>query len=193
MAASPTLEQRYTPEDLLAMEDGPNYELVDGQLVEKPVSRLSIATTSGVLAEWHRFGRASGAGEAYGPELMVRAFPWAPGMIRRPDVACVSADRIPEGDWGILDIAPDWVCEAVSRNDTAYEVRAKAEMWVRAGVRLVWVAYPESRAIDVYQPGRSLRGFGPGDEITGEDVFPGFRARVDTLFPEPLPTVEPTT
>ena len=34
-------DKTYTPEDLLAMPDRRNYELVDGQLVERNVSVLS--------------------------------------------------------------------------------------------------------------------------------------------------------
>ena len=34
-------EKTYTPEDLLSMPDGKNYELVDGHLVERNMSQLS--------------------------------------------------------------------------------------------------------------------------------------------------------
>ena len=35
MITAVATQTRYTPEDLLAMPDGKNYELVDGQLVER--------------------------------------------------------------------------------------------------------------------------------------------------------------
>ena len=38
---STVAEQTYTPEDLLAMPDRKNYELVDGHLVERHMSVLS--------------------------------------------------------------------------------------------------------------------------------------------------------
>ena len=41
----------YTPEELLAMPDGKNYELVDGHLVERKVSTLS----SWVAGQLHRY------------------------------------------------------------------------------------------------------------------------------------------
>jgi Uma2 family endonuclease len=43
------------------------------------------------------------------------------------------------------------VIEAVSPNDTAYEVEDKIAQWLGAGVRLVWVLYPETQRVQVHR------------------------------------------
>jgi len=192
MSASPKLERRYTPEDLLTMEDGSSYELIDGQLVEKPVSAESSATG-------YRIGgfievttvAPQRLGRTYGPDVHFRAFPWAPQMLRMPDAAFIRADRLIGHDVGIVTIAPDWVLEAISPNDTANDVREKVDLWLRAGVRLVWVASTLTREIDVYRPGHPMRRYTADEEITGEDVIPGLRVVVGTLFPVPLSELVP--
>ena len=41
---------RYTPEDLLAMPDGENYELVDGRLVERNMGGIELDRRTIALA-----------------------------------------------------------------------------------------------------------------------------------------------
>jgi hypothetical protein len=52
----------------------------------------------------------------------------------------------------------------------------KAQVWLDRGVRLVWVVWPEGRAIDVWTRDaaapHTLRG---ADHLDGDDVVPGFR------------------
>ena len=60
---------------------------------------------------------------------------------------------------------------------------------MQAGVAMVWVVEPELRIVDVYlKDGTSSRLREP-DELSGEDVLPGFRCRVAELFPE-LPAAQ---
>jgi Uma2 family endonuclease len=92
---------------------------------------------------------------------------------------------VPRDDPGFLLVAPDLVVEVVSRHDRWPEVREKAAMWLRAGVRLVWVADPRQREIYVYRPGARPEVFTADDQITGLDVIPGFAAPVASLFHEP--------
>jgi Uma2 family endonuclease len=120
----------------------------------------------------------------YNAELQVRAFR-EPSLVRKPDAAFVQASRVPVADRGYLELAPDAVVEVVSPNDGAQEVRDKVEQWLSAGVRLVWVAYPSVREIIAYRPGQRPNVFTAADEITGEDVIPGFRTAVADFFPKP--------
>jgi Uma2 family endonuclease len=59
----------------------------------------------------------------------------------------------------------------------------KARLWLTRGVRVVWVVWPRRRAIDVWTPGdQEPRQLGPGDELDGGDVLPGFRYPVAEAF-----------
>jgi hypothetical protein len=48
---------------------------------------------------------------------------------------------------------------------------------------LVWEVNPEIRLVHVHRKDGTASRLHPTDELTGEDVLPGFRCRVADLFP----------
>ena len=69
-------------------------------------------------------------------------FPEDP-ILRVPDAAFVRADRLTELDEdGFLHLAPDLVVEVISPSDRMEVVLAKVDLWLDAGVRLVWLVDP---------------------------------------------------
>ena len=87
--------------------------------------------------------------------------------------------RIPDG---YAEVVPDLVVEVVSPNDTQREVAAKARMWLRYDVRLVWVVLPQTRSVDVYRPGHAAVTLTEQDTLDGQDVLPGFTCAVSAVF-----------
>ncbi len=55
-------------------------------------------------------------------------------------------------------------------------------MWLDYGVRLVWVAHPGTRTVDVYLPGGSILTLTEDDSLDGGDVLPGFVCPVRDIF-----------
>jgi len=51
-----------------------------------------------------------------------------------------------------------------------------------AGVRLIWVVNPETKAVRVHRADGTVTVLREKDELDGEDVVPGFRCRVADLF-----------
>jgi Uma2 family endonuclease len=82
-----------------------------------------------------------------------------------------------------LDVAPDLLIEVVSPYDTAQEVLEKVILWMRFGVRLVWVVYPSTRSVMVYRSAEDVSVRQIDDVLDGDDVLPGFRCPVRALFP----------
>ena len=82
-----------------------------------------------------------------------------PDTVRAPDVAFVATDRLPPSpEPGFGRSVPDLVVEVVSPWDRASEVSSKAEAWLDAGVRLVWVVDPQARLAAVHHPGGLVAG-----------------------------------
>lgn len=105
------------------------------------------------------------------------------GRLKFPDVSFIAAGRMTGGlPKGWASIPPDLVMEVVSPNDEADEVQQKVGQWLAGGVRLVWVVYPEAREVVVHHPDRHSQTLVLGEELTGEDVLPGFRVAVAELF-----------
>jgi Uma2 family endonuclease len=185
--------KRYTPEELLRIPDSQRYELVDGQLVENNKSFWASYVTGEILArllgfcEAHQLGWVAGQGVGY------QCFLAAPERVRRADVSFIRRDRLSLAQAtaeGHLPIAPDLAVEVLSPNDLAYEVDAKVQDYLSAGVRLVWVVNPLARTIAVHRLGGTGTILRENDELNGEDVLPGFSCRVGDLFLPP-PGVDP--
>ena len=107
-----------------------------------------------------------------------------PDTVREPDVAFFSAEKIPlDADIpGYAEVAPDLVVEIVSPNDRLTEVNDKALMWLRYGVRLVWVVRPEERMVDVHRDGHPVATLSESESLDGLDVLPGFSCPVREVF-----------
>ena len=102
-----------------------------------------------------------------------------PDTVRGPDAAYIVRERIPPGPQfpSVIPIIPDLAVEIVSANDRASELRNKAEEYLAAGVRLVWVFWPEMRTVTVYTLDSEPRTLTADDTLDGGDVLPGLRRR----------------
>jgi Uma2 family endonuclease len=107
-----------------------------------------------------------------------------PDTVRAPDVAFIQASRLtPETDantW--FPVVPHLVAEVVSSGDWPTEIAERVRMWLDAGVRLVWVAFPSARTIEVHRAGQPVRTLRDGETLAGEDVVPGFDVAVSDVF-----------
>ncbi len=83
---------------------------------------------------------------------------------------------------GYLEVVPDLIVEVISPGDSAAEVQEKIEEWLRAGARLVWAVYPDTRSVVAYQSLAAVRVYTEADILDGEPVLPGFTCPVARLF-----------
>ncbi len=194
MSTAVATKTHYTPEDLLAMPDGKSYELVHGQLVEREMGIKSSWVAGRLLVRLGRYCEEHGIGWALPADSGYQCFPHEPGLVRRPDVSFVRYGRFPAGvlPEGWAKIPPDLAVEVVSPGDTAYELDEKLEDYQKAGVPLVWVINPNSRKVRVHRGDGSISDLREDDELSGEDVIPGFRCMVREILPlrEPAPEVQ---
>jgi Uma2 family endonuclease len=78
---------------------------------------------------------------------------------------------------------PDLLIEVVSPNDLAWEVEAKVTEYLRAGVPLLWVFYPDTCTVWVYRASGQVTHLSVEDTLSGEEVLPGFTCPVAEVFP----------
>ena len=185
-AVSPKTE--VTPEELLAMPDGGHYELIDGELRERNMSLLSSRVAVSLARRLDLHCEQNNLGWVVDAECGYKCFPWKPSWIRRADVSFIGIDRLPSDEQrsqGYVTIPPDLAVEIVSPNDRVSELDEKIDEYLRAGVRLIWIINPETRKVQVSRHDGSVIPLRAEDELSGEDVLPGFRCKVDDLFPKP--------
>lgn len=181
LAATATV---YTPEDLLHLPDQGRYELLDGHLVERKMgTRSSYAATNALIIMGH-FILQNNLGLTFQSDCGYQIFTDAPERVRFADGSFIRQGRLPEDQLpqGHCRTSPDLVIEAVSPHDMAYELEAKIAQWLGAGVRLVWVLYPETQRIQVHRADGTVTKLQRDDQLEGEEVIPGFRCQVTDVF-----------
>lgn len=176
---------RLTSDDLLTLPDGKSYELVDGELVELKMSQESSWIAGRIHRRLSEFGEDAGLGWAFPEGTGFQCFPHDVDRVRKPDASFIAKARQPDGPikQGYGRIAPDLVVEVVSPNDLAWEVEAKVNDWLDAGVSVVWVVMPQSRRVTVHRADTDIQTLAAEAELTLPDLIPEFRCRVANFFP----------
>ena len=175
-----------TAEELVDLPDDDfRYELVNGVLARMTPTGAEhgvVAARTGQFLSEHV--SAFGLGVCCGAEtgFILRR---APDVVRAPDAGFVSQRRIPEPGvpTGYWPFAPDLAVEVVSPTDRPTDLRAKIGEYFSAGSQQVWVVEPATRTVHAYRGPHDVQVFGIDDELTGDEMLPGFRCPVGRLFP----------
>src|SRR2546426_12779628 len=184
-------------ETVLAVQDEPLYEIVNGQRVElPPMSAYATWLASGLHGRLWPYAEDKGLGMSVAEMLFI--LDAEHNLRRRPDVAFVSTARwpldraLPEtGDW---DVVPDLAIEVISPNDVFKDVLAKVREYFHYGVQVIWVIAPEEQQVYVYDSPTHVRILTGQDELTGGEVVPGFRLPLVHLFQHAAaPTIAPAS
>jgi Uma2 family endonuclease len=163
------------------------YEVIDGRVVEKPLSVYEIALAGEIFSLLNRHDE----GDAFGRVVAEMIFDFRPDIDRerRPDVAFISFDRWPQNrrvphtrSWAVV---PDLAIDIVSQTLPALELADKLEDYFRVGVRKVWVDYPRHSKVYAYTSRTDVRVLTVGEELDGGDVLPGFRLPVQKIVEQP--------
>jgi Uma2 family endonuclease len=102
--------------------------------------------------------------------------------MREPDVAFVSLEKMPEPLDEEVPFAPDLAVEVISRTDDWSAIVAKANEYLAAGTQLVWVVDQYGQGVFVFRPDQRYHLLTLDDELDGEDIVPGFKLGIKTLF-----------
>lgn len=160
-------------------------ELVDGVLVEKGMGFAESILAGAIIALLREFVIPRNLGVVASPDGMIRLFP---GLIRAPDVAFVSWDRLPGGSVPrdpVPTLAPELVVEVLSRSNTGREMGRRRREYFSVGVDVVWEIDPESRTAVVYRRGDERPAEYDQSAVLEEPgLLPGFRLPLARLFGE---------
>jgi Uma2 family endonuclease len=169
------------------MSEDKIYELVDGKLVRRDMSVVSSWVGGELLRRLGAYVDEDKLGWVWPSDLGYACFPDAPGKVRRADVSFIRAGRLTRGltaDEGYCEIAPDLAVEVVSPKEKVNKLDQKIVEYLDAGVPLVWVINPGTRRAHVYRHDGSVTLIREEEELSGEDVIPGFRCRLASILPE---------
>ena len=179
----PQEKTRVTAEELYALGDIGPCELIEGEIINMPPtgdqhgnveSNFDVALKQ--FVQLHKLGYVR-VGEV---GIITRR---NPDYVRGADVAFISTERYAQRkSSGYLDVAPDLVVEVMSPNDRWSEVMKKMGEYFAIGVRLVWLADPETESVYAYRSLTDVRRFAKGDNLPGDSILPGFSVPVAEIF-----------
>ena len=176
-------DRTYTVDEFERLPDSVGYELVDGHLVERAVSKESSRIAARIIYFLQSATIKTSEAEVYGADLTYTCFKDPAVNGRRADASVVRRSRLKEiGDVGTMPIPADLVVEVVSPNDEVYELSRKIELYLSSGVGLVWVVEPEPKIVYVHRQDGTVTKLRENDEITGEKALPEFRCKVAEFF-----------
>ncbi len=108
------------------------------------------------------------------------------GSTRSPDSSWVSRKR-----WDALTeeqkqtfpkVCPDFVIELRSKSDSLNELRAKMQEYIDNGLLLGWLIDPQNRLVEVYRSGHKTEVIDNPSELSGEEVLPGFKLKLQGII-----------
>jgi Uma2 family endonuclease len=149
-------------------------ELVDATLVEKAVGFEESRVTIELAHLVKSYLDQNDLGICVGADGMMRI---APGLVRIPDVAFISWDRIPGRESPqepIPDLVPDLAVEVLSDGNTKAEMARKVREYFEAGVILVWLIDPKKRTARVFSTVEKSVLVRADQALDRGDVLPGF-------------------
>ena len=160
-----------------------DYELDKGRLIIMvPPGHIHGSTQASIAIEVGVQGQRRGHGRVYTETAVVLSR--NPDTVVVPDAAFVVAAKLPvrESREGYLETIPDLVVEVRSKNDSVAELDRKVSEYLAAGVRVVWVADPESKTIAAHRAGIPPRIYKGSDLLTIDEVIPGLNLNVAEIF-----------
>jgi Uma2 family endonuclease len=138
-----------TVDDLLTWPDNQPVELIDGEIVRRPMSRFEHGQVqTGLIGQsFPLVMQEQPGGWWILPEISVR---YSAHHCPSHDLAGWRKERLPRQPAGIMTILPDWVCEILS---PGHERKDRVMHFIRlqrAGVPFYWMVAPQERALIAY-------------------------------------------
>lgn len=108
------------------------------------------------------------------------------GADRSPDASWVSRERwealTPEQQDKFIPLCPDFVVELMSPSDRLEKTRQKMQEYQENGARLGWLINRKQQQIEIYRLNQGVEILEHPNEISGEDVLPGFVLDLTTIW-----------
>jgi Uma2 family endonuclease len=176
----------WTEADLQALpDDGFIHELVNGELVMSPKNNFqhenicaALLTAMRTFAKAHRLGAVLGSS----------AGSWMHNRnCRAPDISFIPKARLQQlgftpATQRFFPGAPDLVVEVMSPSNTRAEMDERLRDFFTSGTQLAWIIHPDDECVEVCHALDRRNLLGPGAELDGEHLLPGFRYPVADLF-----------
>ena len=186
IATIETSQKVWTEEELQSLpDDGFNHEVVDGELVMSPKNNFihgRICTR--LLTAVENFNREHRLGVVLDSSTGFWMFN---RNCRAPDVSFIPKSRLDSLKFSpssrqFFPGAPDLAAEILSPNNSRSEIDRRLRDFFASGTQIAWLINPDTNSVEVCRSLTQRRLIGPGGELDGEHLLPGFRQPINNLF-----------
>jgi Uma2 family endonuclease len=101
--------------------------------------------------------------------------------MRRPDIAYFTIEQEGNMKQGEDEI-PEFAIEIISGNDKANKVEEKTIEYFKAGVKVVWLIYPDNKTVQVYTSLKQAQICTDDDICSAKPVLEDFEIKVSDIF-----------
>lgn len=161
---------RMTADEFLAIiDEGHNYELIDGVVAMTPSPAPKHQHVAGeIYYQLRQFLESQVVGEAFiETDVHLGEGPAGGDLVYRPEVVFYREERMIGWEDKLVG-APDLVVEVISRGSRRFDSKTKKDDYERLGVHEYWLIDPSTNAITVFRHNE-----GAFTEIAiNEDYFP---------------------
>jgi Uma2 family endonuclease len=188
MSIANTQTERMTAEEFFewanrSANEDKSWELVRGEVIELPAPTRPHGVICGNASRMlsnYCFKRRKGYVTANDAGVLLER---DPDTVRGPDVALFEdAEHFVDLHPKYGEFPPLLALEVLSPFDRADRIMEKITDYLRNGVFLVWIIDPERRTVTVYTPDNGPRVFEERQTVTGGNVLPGLKCKVDDFF-----------
>jgi Uma2 family endonuclease len=155
-------------------------ELIAGEAVVVPPIGGPASDAQGklhiALSRWQE----EAAGESLVLQDVFVAFP--DGSRPAPDISYWSAERCPPVERGAMKSVPDLVVEVLSPSTRDNDLGVKRELYMRCGVRELWLVDPDARTVTRVRSGSVTDEALDERDTLKSELLPGFALEVSRIF-----------
>jgi len=187
-SAVESAHKAWTEAELKALpDDGYLHELVDGELVMSPKNDpyhgdicAELLTALRTYATAQRLGAVWDSSTGF----------WMKNRnCRAPDISFVARQRLTALGFRrttrkFFPGAPDLAVEVLSPGNSRREVDQRLEDFFASGTRIAWIIDPDAERVEICHSLTQRKLLGPGADLDGETLLPGFRYPIEDLFKE---------
>ena len=172
-------------EQLCAQNQDTKFEMTSqGELiVMSPTGSESGRQNGSLFGQIWYWNRQSKLGVVFDSST---GFTFPNGAKRSPDVSWIEVTRWNEltrkQKRGFAPIAPDFTLELLSPNDRLQDTQKKMQEYIKCGVKLGWLIYPDETRVEIYRLGKDVEVLDSPSTLSGEDLMPGLVVELDEIF-----------
>jgi Uma2 family endonuclease len=185
-AAADVAKKVWTEAELQALpDDGFMHEVVDGDLVMSPKNNFQHENICAeLLVALRTFAKAQHLGVVLGSSA---GFWMQNRNCRAPDISFIPKTRLQSLGFTpftrkFFPGAPDLAVEVLSPSNTRAEIDERLKDFFTSGTQIGWIIDPDSERVEVCHSPTNRKLLGPGADLEGEHLLPGFRYSIGELF-----------